>query len=189
MFPGLASYINFDLEGPAAGGTQITSGALLLPPFFLLDKGFTSIDIFAVSPHTPVVDLGNPTLKTTESKTLVFVHISLSLSYCESWPPPTCVSRIGTQGVPSGTLRPLCIPCLFSKSFDRISVSFFLFFNRGLFSHYKSISYSQGEKSKSLSFPLPTPLPLGLAVPFRMLAGHLLHVVGGGAWGARRNKA
>ncbi|KAB0395062.1 hypothetical protein E2I00_020045 [Balaenoptera physalus] len=41
-------------------------------------KGFLSINILAVSLHTPVGVLGHPTLETTESETLAFIHISAS---------------------------------------------------------------------------------------------------------------
>lgn len=134
VFPGLTSYINFDLEGPAAGVTQIkdfplvTSGALLLPPFFLLDKGFISIDIFAVSPHTPVVDLGKPTLKTTESKTLGFIHISLSLSYCESrpWPHLPPVSHASPPRVCPAGLSDLSASHVYFPSRLTVSLCFFL---------------------------------------------------------------
>lgn len=57
-----------------------TSGTLLLLPFFLVDKGFIARDMPVVSPRIPVAVLGNRILETTESETLAFIHIRLSLS-------------------------------------------------------------------------------------------------------------
>lgn len=168
MFPRLTSYINFGLEGPAAGETQIkdfrliTSGALLLPPFFLLDKGFISIDIFAVSPHPPVVDLGNPTLKTTESKTLGFIHISLSLSYCESrpWPRLPPVSHASPPRVCPAGLSDLSASHVYFPS--RLTLSLFLSFCSLIvvcFLITRASAIPKGRKAKVSPSPSP---PLSL---------------------------
>lgn len=128
VFAGITSHINCLHLNPCLSRLQ-TSGTLFLLPFSLLDKGFIPVNILAISPHTPVVVLGNnPTRETTESETLAFVHISLSLSLYESrqWPrlpPPTPL----TQEAPSrGTLTSLHPLCPFSELFEQISRSFIL---------------------------------------------------------------
>lgn len=147
-----------------------TSGILLLLPFILLDKGFF------IHRHPCTCSL-RPVGDCRIRDTGLHPHLSVSKLVRAATPPASHTSAPSRGSLTSG--RPLCP---FSELSARISLSFFLFFNPGLFSHYKSISSSQGgEELKSL--PSPTLSLWALTLYLGVQIGPLLHGGGGGARG------
>lgn len=94
-----------------------------------------------------MVVLDNSTLESTKPETPAFVCVFCSEQRALS---ATYSSHAYAQIVAMGILRSLGTLCIVQY------ISLFLFFNCGLFSHYKSSSFSQGEKRKK-TFPSSSP--------------------------------
>jgi hypothetical protein len=122
--------INETLASPYSGAPSS------IPPSFFWINSMHQYTSPSFSPPLEVV-LDNSTLDSTQPEILAFICISLSLSEQRALMPRTW---------PRGLSDPWVL-CDFGYS-----ESLFLFFNCGLFSNYKSSSFSQGGKRKEM-FP------------------------------------